>query len=111
MIYQGGQLRLEPLGLWGEIIQTIRSEQYNQSDAINNTVRVIQSKQCNQMIWSEQSKQCNQQYGRSNTIKTIQLAIQSERLKRYGQQYGQNNQSNIVSNTIKINPGVVTLLI
>ena len=38
VINQGGELRLGPLGL---------QEQYDQSDAINNTARAIQSKRCN----------------------------------------------------------------
>ena len=39
-------------------------------------------------------------------IKAIQSTIRPE---QYDQQYGQSNHSNKVCNTIKTNPGVVTL--
>ena len=45
VIPQGGELRLRPLGLRDEIMQTIdqtiQSKQYNQSDTINNMGRAI----------------------------------------------------------------------
>ena len=75
-------------------------DQSDQSNAINNmtsnTVRAIKAIKA---MWS-----------------TIRPAIRSEQSKqskrcdqRYDQQYGQSNQSNMVSNTIKTNPEVVTL--
>ena len=45
-------------------------------------------------------------YNQSDTINNMARAIQS---KQYNQQYGQSNQSNMVSNTINMNWGVVIL--
>ena len=71
MIYQGGELRLIPLGFQGEIMQTIdqtkaiQLKQYDQSNTISDTVRAIKAMRTT--IWPEQNDQSDMI---SNMIRT-----------------------------------------
>ena len=45
---------------------------------------------------------------KNDTIINMARAIQ---FTKYNQQYGQNNQSNIISNTIRTNSGIITVIL
>ena len=94
-IYQGGESRLGLLRLWevDKWKQYQKQRTFPSTDTINVTARAMRL---------ERSKQYNQQYGQNNAvraIKAIQSTIRPE----------QCDQSNMTSDTIRTNPGMVTV--